>query len=1543
MEAEIAKLETLGKSKKLMPAEQVLMSACHDIDKFLTSGLDGEITERIFRALLSLLGANQGEYSLQCALYIAAKIVKLFALSTNLKFWDVINAAIAQNSPTAIIAAGYVCRHVGGHSKSQIPRFVEHILKQENPSLMFACLHAMRSAFKVAGSHLQQYMVPCIEFTKGVIQGSRNQGVIWTGLKLIRTLLKLGISTHLAIECAHLAMKNKDQPFILSEVACVVATAAYEPYAKLDLENILHSGEWSLGTIRNQKKVLNLGPAFEVMTQFKAIFAAVWTNFLNLMGPELIAMNHKELFNYVRTMSPECVRFLIPMLPADLRFGYFREVAAEQMSAEQLKTLKILSPDDGCIEETAGVALVLAMSEESRTRRIAVSYFTSLAETHTSVVLPYFRNCLIYLVDPPESGNQWTHIRGNAAVLCAILESLPDVTIATVPNEEMIRQFVESSLAHPNAASPKFISAFRILSLLPESFSNTETVKKAVDYAIEQLVREEPKDDTKNMKHKLMKSVCALRARYPDANQNSRLIAAIGKQRTEIPFAVVNDLCHIIPSTTKSDPMAFPTTKLILQFAIKAKPSQKLVKQYLKRPLPTATDLLSLKKPISQKQMKIDNFLKRFIVSFPKLLGSCTKDDKDKLISILLSNITVTSMLILIEVSELPGILPKTFCKSLLGQLASETSLIQVKCECLARHAKQHPILPELLNYVQGHQDVSSCFLLSAIFSHVTTPSHYLSQAIIFLNSMMKHVKYSAIAVHALTSMLITHQMQLTSIGVASNQFMELLVVLHSPGSMLPVTLHLLGECFRYLIESFPSELDSKFSLVVDLILRTFEFVPISYAKEVYFESARAVYMFAHQMSHLAPIEYPKSPAAPSSLQLRACAAFSDFLKFEHIPFNEKEVMRKLLTLLQRTSDERAAHFIVSIASMMTSENVSFWISTIKRILISDSLLEGAYFTIEPTPEVKVMCLEIATILVPTIAAAPVLHTEHLDDLISSVCRAAETDRLKLQEAAFNPLQKVIELFKDRVTDEGQRLLDLYDSQFSTAVKVGFKVNLAVSGSFLSTYLTFNTDNMASDPENCSAILVVYLSGLRECPQRTAAYFSLATHLCTVARKYPPLCDLIQPFLNTLAPIFSDLVLQEMQLFNSSSDWREMARFRTLASSFYRELLSAFVWLQKLFERIIDINVLVSLFVIELRAKREPWIMTAAFEALPVAIGCFGKDIQPELLELSVRVANEYVTQEPRMQASPVWFDLLNCIAVLLDTDNEQDGLRELLASMVLSSPCYMPKIIGLLLHGDQRKCLKKYSLLVFVRILQNWSEKSAGALISILFEYDPDIIGLAIQLTLEQKSLPLEFQIESIANGLCLVKDNIPLDAISRFVIGAFKRGAMHMVGRVVVDREDIGVALLADGAAKAAFLLSLVEKGNARAYLRFIQLCLSVLKKYPMGRAFSECALRLAVEAIAKYGGEVRAHGKYIVSHSVCIAKEAVEVIGPERSAAIFDALNEDERRHAVAYISSQIRAVEQRKKTENLVPLSKNIREQAHDEWQTLTVGDISSDDA
>jgi hypothetical protein len=82
------------------------------------------------------------------------------------------------------------------------------------------------------------------------------------------------------------------------------------------------------------------------------------------------------------------------------------------------------------------------------------------------------------------------------------------------------------------------------------------------------------------------------------------------------------------------------------------------------------------------------------------------------------------------------------------------------------------------------------------------------------------------------------------------------------------------------------------------------------------------------------------------------------------------------------------------------------------------------------------------------------------------------------------------------------------------------------------------------------------------------------------------------------------------------------------------------------------------------------------------------------------------------------------------------------------------------------------------------------------------------------------EFQVEVVTKGLLFANRNLPLNAISRFVIAAFKRGPMHMVARVLVAREDVGMALLADGAAKAAFLLTAIEKGNARAYVRYIEL---------------------------------------------------------------------------------------------------------------------------
>jgi hypothetical protein len=875
------------------------------------------------------------------------------------------------------------------------------------------------------------------------------------------------------------------------------------------------------------------------------------------------------------------------------------------------------------------------------------------------------------------------------------------------------------------------------------------------------------------------------------------------------------------------------------------------------------------------------------------------------------------------------------FQKHLLANLGKDSALAQGICECLGLYAKAHPIVPELFAHVRKNQVVECCILLSALFAHVVVPGEFLSEAIVFLTSMMKNRKYAAIATHAMSSLFQTHQMQLSSVDIAYDQFLRLFELLHSNISLQPLTLRVLGEYFGYLIESFPTELSSRYSLWVELILRTIEMTPIPYAREVYFESSRSIYSFAHQMSGLAPITYPKSTYGQTSMQLTACAAFSDFLKFEEIEFEVPGLLRKVLTLLQRTGDERASHFIISVASLMGESDVSFWISMIKRILIGGSLLEGR-FTIEPSPDVKETCIRIANFVVPKIAEAEVLSTAHLDDVISSVCRATETDRVSLQEAAFPPLHKVIELFKHRVTDDNQRLLDLYDSQFSTAVKIGFRVNLAISSDFLTSYLMFNTDNMASHPENCASILVVYLTGLRECQQRTSSYFSIATHLCTVARKYPPLRALIEPFLTTLTPIFSEIVFQVINLYRPTSDWREMARFRSLASHFYRELLPAFVWLQHISESVIDANVLVSFFLIELKSKRETWITVAAFDVLPVAIQFFGSTLSPDLLALSVSVAHDYYQRHQSIISIQTWDDLLFNAAGVLQSSPEYDHLRELILSLVISSGKFPHSVIGLLLKSDERKSLARFSLVIFAYTLRTWQEKSTSALLCVLFNHSPSITGYSIELALGKQSLPYTFKIDVISSGLTFLRDRIPLEAISQFIILAFREGAMHLLGRILVDREDIGVAVLADGAARAAFLLTQVERRNARAYLRFIHLCLSVLQKYPRIKGpFATATLRFAVDTIARYGEDTMSHGKQIVFQCVQIVKECIGLLGARVDNTVWESLEREEREQAVRFAEKFIRGVEQKKKTENLLAFSTNDRGEKVGEWESLEI--------
>jgi len=130
------------------------------------------------------------------------------------------------------------------------------------------------------------------------------------------------------------------------------------------------------------------------------------------------------------------------------------------------------------------------------------------------------------------------------------------------------------------------------------------------------------------------------------------------------------------------DQMAITAMNLVLRFAVEGKPSQRLAMQYLKRSLRVDTYLISFRKPISRKQIKIGDFLKGFIFQFPDSLKACSEGDQRRLVAVLMSQVNTTAVLFLTSVCESASVLPSTFCRDFLAKPGADSSLMQVISEC---------------------------------------------------------------------------------------------------------------------------------------------------------------------------------------------------------------------------------------------------------------------------------------------------------------------------------------------------------------------------------------------------------------------------------------------------------------------------------------------------------------------------------------------------------------------------------------------------------------------------------------------------------------------------------------------------------------------------------------------------------------------------------------------------------------------------------------------------------------------------------------------
>lgn len=1536
MDELIQEIENLSKVSRILQPEQMIMTKLHNLSQFLTENLTSQQFKQIENALLSLFSINTGNFSIPCALNVAKSLVILYKCTKNPQFFDLFSLAVEKQTTTStIIAVGYVMRYHGQQAKSQLPRFVEHILKQ-GQNMDFAVVYALRCVFKTFVKTIENFVPNAFQFAKRAIIPPR-QTTILACLKLFKVLLKYGsITPEMVFECVNSILREDQFPVIKNEIASLVARCAFSPISNV-IKNDANQNEWAIAGDKDKPKQIFAKPLKDI-ERFPIIMDMSIMHFLDLLSPEMIAQDSSTIFNYIRAKSEANLQRLIPMLPEDSRNQYFNDILKEVPSPIQLHLLSMMSPDNGSATNIARAAVDLSFSKNKLFRRVALDFFVTFAKEQPSAANQFLAESLKFLLE--DNSNNFFKTRGMGYIAKTILNNSDAAGQLISDNKDSLDQLIQNAFSNFNIESPLCCAVLHILSALPEEFGTLERVSAVINESISKF-----KGNLSLHAKKTLKAMIIFRNNVPEENSCKSLVELVINNFQKIPIPAIKALIEIVPKYLSSTSIANVVAEKIIDRTTALKISTDLIKNFIKRSLPTGLDLLKLPTPLTPQQIRDQAVLEHIIRNFPALFNAADENGRKKLYEKLISLVNTAPIarlyLLAICQSEFCNSLPISALNYFIQQCnTNNLSQLQLSAECVGAFLVQHPnSVSNVISYIEKLNTMNGCFILSALASYVQLDKDCILRAFIYVSCKIRDQRLLAFAALALASICFNNDMLIIELGISMDQLSVIFQALQSNSAMQPIVVNLLAESFSIMLETMSVELPTNpiLSDLVYCIVSSIECIPISYSHEAFFSVSKSLFTFAYSLSDIANIKYPLYLGAPTEIQLSACDAFSFYGKFNKIDLDISQMLLKALTLLQRTSDERASAYILTLAN--GSKNVEFWISHIRRILLTSSLFDTQGASIEPTPTVKQCCLNVCLILLTQIAEAEVLNTEHLDDIISSACKATQTNLLQLQSAAFPVLQKVIELFKGRVTEEGNNLLSLYDSQFTQAVRAGFCLDLSVPGRFLYSYLTFNTENIMKESGGGLAILKTYIDGLTNCKQRSQQFYSLATHLCTSARNSPIIHKEIEGFLKTLTPLMAKIVFNSMSLYKNDRAWREVTKFRDFASVFYVEMLPNFVWLQNNSEVIIPFDILISFFLIEVSKSREKWLADAAFDSLKVAFLHNASAVDPSLIDLSLRTV---IADLSRISHENAVSFLTGC-AKTLQKGKNYDSLRRNILSLTLNG-YFDTGVLSHVIYTDSENKLEEFVPAISEKLTESVANGTTGvdrcvALFSMIFKHYPSKVGLLISDVLK---LQPEAALEILGIACQIFEGEFPFDIVSRFCVQMFRRGGMLLIARLLLKRPDAGFVLLQSGGIKSAFLMSVNDFSNIGVYIRFIELALDVSTKLSsdVSSKLAVSTTKLCCKLIVQYGNDVM-KGHQTVQQCVNLLMICKGIVGDEKFIDVLKSVDAFDRQDVFKMLETHIQKAAIKKKSKQLATFSNNQRiRRSEDDWQTLELS--SSDD-
>ncbi|KAK8860175.1 hypothetical protein M9Y10_011839 [Tritrichomonas musculus] len=592
---------------------------------------------------------------------------------------------------------------------------------------------------------------------------------------------------------------------------------------------------------------------------------------------------------------------------------------------------------------------------------------------------------------------------------------------------------------------------------------------------------------------------------------------------------------------------------------------------------------------------------------------------------------------------------------------------VQVTAECAAIWASlSEEILQEMMSFLASIDGVGKCFLFVSLFNHIQLGDTTVINALHDLNELSKVPLICPYALYALSTVFTVYSLRLVELAVADMQFPFLLSIIHNNQlSLSPFNLYYISNAFVKLLPIISPEIKGSIAEpYVKLLIQCFCNTPIPCSSQIMFHTLRFTFAFAKEFIDTKEMYFPLQPGTSTSAQIAACGAFSDMLKVRCSYGNNNNgnfffnLLPDLLILLQKRYDASIVDFIVAIAlhfvelkDNITFKQIQTWTRIVKSVLSTNSLPDLQIEVSLPVKRVcSFICIQIIQVLqaftqrninenkditrnkddvfeFPTedfesgsmnnietsqnstsTTSPSSFFNECLDDLMASSARAIETEDTEIMVNTYNFLNDILLKFKDKKTVNDLPLLELYDSQFAIAIRLGFVsssnspaslsstfANVKSSnnnqkkssdndcfiptGQFLIIYLSFHTKNLIDKPENFLTVLNGYFSGLESINEiiekdektvkekRVDAFYNIISKISNIARLNKMVFDKFKNLLPMFEQELSTLITESITTLTpseSSSSKVSVSLFRKSKSSFYGEYLVAFIWLHSI-------------------------------------------------------------------------------------------------------------------------------------------------------------------------------------------------------------------------------------------------------------------------------------------------------------------------------------------------------------------------------------------